>query len=262
MNLQTLKYSLILILLTFSVKLFAQETTLAPKRSSLHLSYGFNQVKEENLHPKVHSGSITTFSYGRYFKSMNISELEISLSYSRVRTGYEDWSKTVNGQLEAEYKYLFAAVSRNKISYSVGPEINICYNVNFYPNWDESHLYWANQLSLGVGNRFSYAISESQSLVFDLGFSFFSVLSRPINDRQYKIDDTSFGCIVESLHSNPESGSFGKSFRLSCNAEYRFHLNRKVSKAFCYTFDYVKAEGENSSLFQNNSNQLGFKIYF
>lgn len=257
-----MRNSLIFLFLTFTVNLFAQETTPAPKRSSFQLSYGFNQLKEENLHPKVHSGTITTFSYGRYFRSRNISELEISLSYSRVRTTYENWSKTVNGRLEADYKYLFTAVSRNKMVYSVGPEINICYNVNFYPNWDESHLYWANQLSLGVGNRFSYAISESQSLVFDLGFSLFSVFSRPIHDRQYKIDDTSFGGIVKSLHSNPESGSFGKSFRLSCNAEYRFHLNRKVSKAFCYTFDYVKADGENSSLFQNNSNQLGFKIYF
>jgi hypothetical protein len=257
-----MKYSLILILLTFTINLFGQETNPAPKRSSLQLSYGFNQVKEENLHPKVHSGTKTTFSYGRYFKSRNISELEISLSYSRVRTTYEDWSKTVNGQLAADYKYLFTAVSRNKITYSVGPEMNICYNVSFYPNWDESHLYWANQFSFGAGNRLFYNISESQSLVLDLGFSLFSVLSQPIHDRQYKIDDTSFGGIVRSLHSNPEFASFGKSFRLSGTTKYRFHLDRKVSKAFCYTFDYIKADGKNSSLFQNNSNQLGFKIYF
>lgn len=257
-----MKFVLIFLILTLAENLFAQQKILAPKRSSLQLSYGFNQVNEENLHPKVHSGTITTLSYVRCFKSRNISELEISLSYSRVRTSYEDWSKTVNGQLAADYKYMFTALSKNKMQYSVGPEINVCYNLNFYPNWDESHLYWANQFSIGAGNRLMYTISESKSLVLDLGFSLFSVFSRPIFDRQYKIDDTSFCGIVKSLHSNPESGSLGKSFRLSGTTEYRFHLNRKVSKAFCYSFDYTKVDGENSSLFQNNCNKLGFKIYF
>jgi hypothetical protein len=257
-----MKQCLILILVIIGVNLLAQETNLSPKLTSLQLNFGINQLKEEKLHPKVHSGTITTLSYGRCFKSRNISELEFSLSYSRVKTTYEDWAKTINGQLAADYKYLFTAVSRNKIAYSIGPEIKICYNVNFYPNWDESHLYWANQLSLSVGNRFSYQVDDSKSLLLDLGFSLLSASSRPINDRQYKIDDTSFGGIVKSFHSNPEFGSFGKAFRLSCKAEYRFHLNRKATKAFCYSFDYAKADGDNSSLFQNNINQLGFKIYF
>jgi hypothetical protein len=257
-----MKYCLILLLVAIGVTLSAQEITLPLKSGSLELSYGFNQVKEENLHPKVHSGTTTTFSYGRDFKSRNISELEIILDYSRVKTIDEDWAKTVNGKLSAKYRYLFKTWSSPKFMYAAGPEVFVCYNVDFYPNWDESHLYWANQLSLGMGNRLSCTLDESNSLKLDLGFSLLSVLSRPVNDRQYKIDDTSFGGIVTSLHSNPEAGSIGKALYLVCKAEYQFHANKKVAKAFYYSFDYGKADGKNSSIFKNTSYRLGFKIYF
>jgi hypothetical protein len=134
------------------VNSFAQVQVDSIRRKSLQLDFGVNQLKEENIHLKVHTGMVTGFSYNHYLRSKNISDFGITIKWSRAKTAYEDLSGTANAHIIGNYRYLFKTYCQGKIIYAVGPEINIHYNLGLYPNWDESHLYWANQFSLNADN--------------------------------------------------------------------------------------------------------------
>jgi hypothetical protein len=256
-----MKRSLIILFFLLGANVFAQVSIDSLKRNSLQLFFGINQLKEENLHVKVHSGLITGISYQHYLKSKNISDFNISIKWSRAKTAYEDLSATANAHLSVSYRYLFKIYNLTKISYALGPEINIQYNVSVYPNWDESHLYWANHVDLGADNILLYRLSESRTLLIDLRFSVFSAFNRPEYDRMYKYDDFSFGGIMKNFHSDYEFGSVDKTFRIAIHMEYQFHLNPKFTQALCYSYDYLRINGNENLPFQNNLHQVGLKIY-
>jgi len=257
-----MKRSLFILFFLFGAGAFAQVSTDSFNRNSLQLIFGINQLKEKNLHLKVHSGLITGISYQHYLKSRNISDFDITLKWSRVKTAYEDLSATATAHLTGSYRYLFKIYSKPDLLYALGPETSIQYNVCFYPNWDESHLYWANHIDLCADNLLYYRVSESGMLLFDLKFSVFSAFNRPEYDRMYKIDNTSFGGIINNFHSDYEFGSIGKACQVAIHIEYQFLMHPKLAQAVCYSYRYLNLNGKESLPFQNNLHQVGFKIYF
>ena len=252
--------SLLLIFFTFVLK--AQENTNVNKSNGVQLDFGLIQIKEENLHPKAHHGLLYRLQYEHSRQKINISNFHIGLGFSRLKTKYEELSATANAQLQGDYQYLFKIRNTNKLTYHLGPEIKLTYNLSFFPNWDESHLYWASSLDLGIRNKSSYHINARQSLEMDLGISLFSVFSRPELERQYKIDDISLAAILGSMNSNPEGGTMNKSFILSFQAEYQFHTSESIKQAICYSYGYNRVKSNDGFPFQENLHKLGFKIYF
>lgn len=257
-----MKYIFTILLALYTFSLGAQEVPAAGNSNSFQLDFGVNQLKDENLHTKVHTGILYGLTYEYSKQSQNISNFSIGLRYSRLKTNYEELSASANIQLFGDYNYLFGTVKRKRFSYFLGPEIKLNYNLSFYPNWDESHLYWACCIEIGVRNKLSFQINEHQSLVMDLSLSLFSVLSRPELDRQYKIDDISFGGIIQNMHSNLQGGTINKSFFVSIQTEYQFHISEKITQAICYSYDYRRVKGNEGNPFQSSRHQIGLKIYF
>lgn len=241
---------------------FAHSNDLSTTLQNVSLHLGLNQIKEENLHPKVHYGAISGLSYRRYNSSLNGSLLETGVFYSPVKTGFEDLTASVNGQLFFEYSRLFTVFSKQDQTLSIGPMAGFQYNVSFYPNWDESHLHWANHLNIGATSIMRYRLTDKTTLMTHLGFSLFSLTSRPEKDRQYKIDDLSFGGILNSLHSNIKPGTMHKVFNISLKPEIQFQLGEKHIKSVFYHFQYSRLDNSHAHLFQNSRHSAGLKFYF
>jgi len=250
------------LLIFFAFALQAQENISLYQSNGLQLDVGLIQLKEENLHPKVHRGLLYGLKYEHVRLKTGISAFQIGMGFSRLKTKYEALSASANVQLQGGYQYLIKITNTNKLTYHLGPEINLVYDLSYFPNWDESHLYWAGCLDLGIGNKFIYHINTRQSFVLDLDFSLVSVFSRPELDRQYKIDDISIGSMVESLNSNPEGGTINKSANLSLMAEYRFHIGEKITQAICYSSDYKRIKRIEGLHLQVILHKIGLKIYF
>ena len=240
----------------------AQEDKTSNISRSFQFDMGMKQIKEENIHPKVHHGLLYTLKYEHAKQSRNISAYTIGLGYSRLKTKYEDLSASANLLLQCDYHYLFEIKNKNKYTYHLGPEINLVYDLSYYPNWDESHLYWASCLDLGIQNKFNFNISYRQSLAVDIGFNLFSIFSRPTLDRQYKIDDISLVGIMKNINSNLETGMINKSFLLAFKVEYQFHTCEKITQAICYSYNYRRVKSIEGFPLQNNLHKIGFKIYF
>jgi hypothetical protein len=257
-----MKYIFIILSGLYTFGLLAQEVEDASKLNSFQIDFGVNQVKEENLHPKVHTGVLYGLSYEQTKQSRQISNFKIGVRYSRLKTKFEELSATANIQLSGKYNFVVETIKRERLNYFTGPEIELHYNLSYYPNWDESHLYWGSCLNIGVKNKLNYTINDKQSLVLDLSLSFFSVFSRPVLDRQYKIDDISFGGIIKDLHSKLEGGTINKSFSTFFQTEYQFHTSEKITQAICYSYDYRRLKSKDGRSFQNSIHVIGFKIYF
>lgn len=251
-----------IIIILISINLFAQEEINIIKHNSFQLDFGINQIKERNLHPKVHGGISYGLTYEHTKHSKNTSNFGVGLVLSRLKTEYEILSASVNIQLSGNYSYTFEVVNKNKLVYSVGPEAVLYYNFGFYPNWDESHFYWADYLELGIANNLTYKINKNRSVKISLSIPLISLFSRPVSDRQYKIDNTSFTGILDNLHSNLEGGTIDKSFIAFSQVEYQFHISDRVTQAICYSYNYQRLKSKEGFSFQDNQHNIGFKLYF
>jgi hypothetical protein len=104
-----------------------------------------------------------------------------------------------------------------------------------YPNWDDSHGYWADFLSFGPNNIVSVSVKNDREWFTALNFSLVSFFSRPEEIRPYKMDDSSVGGIWNSLNSNIETGTVNRAFQINFRTEYRFPVF--VDKREAITFD-------------------------
>ena len=162
--------------------------------------------------------------------------------------------------LTSSYSYCFKLIDEQPISYFIGPQVKISYSAFYYPNWDDSHLYWGNLFSLGVSNFASYRLGDKTRLVSTFSFALLSLYSRPDPLRLYKIDDLSFAGIVSSLNQNFEFGFFTAATSLHFDIEYQFPVFETKTESFFYSFDYTYLSKGNALPFTQLFHQLGLRI--
>lgn len=258
-----IKAFLPLLMLFTLIGLQAQNSRDSAAINSLILNFGINQIKENNIHPKVHSGTNFIVAYSNSKHKKNVSIIDFSASFSRPKTEHESAAYSINVNAVLGYSYLFESGSYSSgFSHLFGPKAALVYNVSHYPNWDDSHLYWANSLDFGIRNLFYYHFPSKNKLIFDIGFDVLGFFSRPEIDRQYKIDDLSFGGIMNSFHSDIEFGTLNKTIGISCVLEYNINLTQNYAQSIFYSFCYNAIDSRISDRFQINIHAIGLKFHF
>ncbi len=255
-----MKQSITIFFLLVCTTIMVAQADALKKKNSFQLSFGLNQIKEKTIHPKVHSGTSLLLKYTRKKEKKNRSRYNVSFLFSKIKTKYENATRSTNIQLKGDYGYLFNLKKTGKYQFFLGPSLSANYRLSFYPNWDESHLYWADDFSLELSNQFQYFINDKKTLVLDLNISAFSLFSRPELHRNHKIDDVSAGGIIKSMHSNYQFGTVNQAINICFQSEYQFKISDKIHQAIVYTFDYSRFK--EPLPFRNMQHNLSFKIYF
>lgn len=227
----------------------------------IHLDVGIDQVRERNLHPKIHRGPLIGINYSYGSMSRYIYSVEAGLSGSLLKTKYENSLKSSHIRLYANYYHLFSVAGNRTVSWFFGPEARLNYSVGFYPEWDESHMYWANYMATGFRNKFVAAIFPYQQLMLDISLPLIFIASRPASDRPYKMDDFSFTGILKNLHNHAEVSSWKKSFVLDIFLEHQMQTRRIRMPAFYYSLYYCKLRSIDSRTFNNVVHRVGVKFY-
>lgn len=251
-------------LILFANTCLSQDSVRISPRSSgaaLGVTIGINQLKDENLLPRVHGGFITSFSYSHRNVGRTYADFSLSLSYSRISATGEEITKSVNGMVAASYGYAFSVASTDRMSCFIGPQAQTTYSVSFYPNWDDSHLYWANILSLGVTNVFLFTFDDKTALVAAFDFPVLSLRSRPDALRLYKFDDASFAGLMNNLHHDLRVGFPGSDLIVHFGVEYQFPVFQEKTEAVFCTFNYTKIVTANASSFKQLQYQLGLRMF-
>lgn len=235
---------------------FAQDSTM----QVVSVRFGINQLKEENLLPKVSTGTATTFGYGFEINRKNLQQFAFNFTYSRLKTKVEDLSKTINLLINAQYSTNFRLVNRKGLAYYLGPQATLNYNWAYFPNWDDSHFYWGNYLSVGISNVLVVKHKQN-SWVTTLSLPLFSVFSRPELYRLYKIDRLDAGGIISGLHSHIKAAHLTNVLYASFATEYRFPAFKSKQHAFVYSFDYSRVKDNNSNPLNQITHRIGLKLY-
>jgi hypothetical protein len=233
----------------------------SPTIHSIGLTIGINQLKEANLLSRAHSGFITTLSYGRIRSDGVYRDLQFMIGYSRIIAQSEDVTKSANILLGASWAYAPKLIEGNSWRWFLGPQVRLAYSVGAYPNWDDSHLYWANSLSAGINNVLIYPFADETQLVSHVSIPLVSLFSRPDPLRLTKFDDLSFSGIVKSLHSNMDVGFWNTAFQVHFDAEYQFPIFRTKKEAFFYSLDYVGLRNSEGNPFIQLLHQFGMKVF-
>jgi hypothetical protein len=258
-----MKKLLIIIGIFISQNAMAQMFPGFTRSNSLEIDAGSNQLKENNLHPKVHSGLMPGIIYNRYrLSAEKISNFSTGLNFTALKTAYENSAESMNVNLFFGYRQLFKVYQRSNYFVAAGPDAQLIYNFSFFPNWDESHLYWANQLTIGTSGAAFIKLSESKNLIFDLKMGLASLASRPLIEREYKIDDLTFEGVVSAFHSNVAFLTVNRSFNFSFRTEYQFNTSTRLSPAVLYEFSVQKLNTPVSHSFINIHHKTGIKFYF
>lgn len=257
------KIILFLFVLSLVHEAIGQNPFDSMKHQALYLGVGINQVKEANLMPTVHSGSIYNLTYSWYKQTKNVSLFDAAFSYSRPKSQFEGVSTSVFANFIFGYSYLFdVAMLNGKISQQFGPKASLEADICYYPTWDDSHLYWANDLNAGIRDMISYQISPNKTLICDVEVGLLSLFSRPSATRQYKYDDYSAKGIVESFTSNLELGTVASSLNMECSLEYLFKLNPNFAQSIFYRYKYRMLDSKVSEKYTNSIHLVGLRFYF
>jgi hypothetical protein len=257
-----MKPFLTFVLFIWAVTIYAQQKEELPKKqNSISITSGYNQFKDENLNPKVHSGLMIGTSFQHSEISKIVSEYGAGLKVSILNTVTEEFPSSYNIQILGNYKYLFKLTGDHKLNYYLGPIVDLQYGASAYFNWDESHLYWANYLSGGIGNRLSYSVNN-KTLNITLDIPLISAISRSENNRQYKIDNMTIGGILKNLCSNIESALPDKHFFLKTGIELITPMHNKKMRSIAYNFKYHAMHSTKGLPFQNIEHSISYKFIF
>jgi hypothetical protein len=229
-------------------------------RNAIALSFGVNQVKEKILHPKVGTGTLTTLAYTLYARRMPLRQFSIAFGYSRMKTSLEDLSKTLNVSVDAQYGHPFAAARRGRMAYHAGPAARLAYNASFYPNWDDSHLYWADFISVGAAQALRFETKRGDEWSASLTLPLAAVCSRPPPERLFKIDDTDAGDIAASLHDDPAFGTWNRVFYLDFRLAYNYPAFRAGRQALHYSAEFARI-ASGGAPFTRMSHLIGISFY-
>ncbi len=258
-----LHFFIIIIFTTSVFFLFGQDTpikNIPDRQHILSIKIGSNQIRDENLMNRVHKGFIITPAYEFRTFRKNYQEFTFDLGYSRLKADPQEWNKSLSILISASYSYCFSIAGKKNLSYFVGPQAIVSYRPSLYPDWDDSHMYWANYYAAGVNNIITYDFKNGNRLFSQLAFPLITIYSRPDLYRLYKIQDISFSGIMSDMNDNLSAGFWNNAFSIHFIAEYQFPVFKTKMESISYSFDYTSVKFEGGKPYNQIIHQVGLKI--
>jgi hypothetical protein len=254
---------MIFILVLFGSRIYGQDPVSMSdhhKVYSVQLNMGLNQIREKNLLPLAHKGMATELSFETEKVKNSLRRFQFILTYSRLKTGLEEMAKSGNIKLGFNYSHNFLIFQKNKFRYYLGPQTSFCYNYMLYPNWDDSHGYWADYWTIGPDNILSVSLRHESEWFTSLNFSLFGLFSRPEEIRPFKMDDSSFGGIMKALNSKIVPGFMDRNLEINFKTEYRFPVFVTKREAITFTMNVIRISGNDGQPVFQIMNMFGIKI--
>lgn len=222
------KFKLTLILLLVFTTCQAQEKLLT--RNSF-LTAGLSQVNEDANFGLVFSGP--AINYGMTWKSLNEKrlieyeyELGARILFSREIPALGFYLKPV------DLNYLFKF--QDKELY-IGPQLQLEYNYNLYPDLQAGFDYWFTNLSLGINARYSFNYKESSFIVM-LNSSLAGFTSRQAAYRNPYFYDIGFNHAIRHLNQNLSFGSVNDFNTTNLEIFWKRRVESRLTFGYCLNY--------------------------
>jgi hypothetical protein len=254
---------MILLLILFVSKNYGQDPGFIsehPKTYSISIHAGTDQIREKILLPLVHKGMVTELSFGTEKIKGSLRQFELLIDYSRLKTNLEEMAKSASVRIGLGYAYNFRLLQSKNFMYYLGPKVSLSYSFGVYPNWDESHIYWADCLSFGVNNIFTLPLPKEREWFTSLSIPLLGFFSRPEDIRPFKMDNVTPGGILKAFHSQVESGFIHNLMLINFKTEYRFPVFTHKREAITFQMDVIRMSKKDGNPIFQLITMLGLKI--
>lgn len=220
------------------------------------------QIQEGNINPLIHNSQAFLIGY-KFFPDLDgYNTMELATYLQRPRTRLEGSASSFHFQFHLAYNKLWkSAYSTNWYGF-LGPSLALDYTIGFYPQWDESHLHWANNLSVDLKYILGYILNNGKHLKMDVRLPVAALISRSASHTRDKIDDFSGAGIISNLHSNIEFGSINKYLAIELIPEYQFYRSDSFIISGAYTFNYTQITSSYSRPFKNITHAFVINWYW
>jgi len=255
-----IRWVLPLLLSAIPATAFSQASDTTARRHILGIGAGANQVRDDNLHPKASTGYLVALSYATEKHDRRWKGFELMVSVSRLKAAFEDVSLSAHLRIDGSYHQAFDLGHSGPVSWRLGPEAILSYQASYFPNWDDSHLYWADFVSLGCRATAVCVRPRERDWSATVSVPLVSAFSRPERYRLYKIDDIDFGGIVKSLNDRPSFGYPGRVLDVRLRVEYRFPVMQTRRQALLYSFEYLYMKRPGGAPYRNLMHRFGIRF--
>ncbi len=248
----------ITILMTTTVA--GQSDSLSSKpihQIGIFLGGGSYQVRDDIIAPLRWDG----FGYvGGLSYLLNSDEgrhkIDLQILYSSPSNRYDHIGAV--GEIHVSYSYLHRiAGNESQGEIHLGGLIHWDYNLQFYENWDDSHIYWLNTYELGPVVRWSNTINDNKQIALELNFPLIALVSRPPKYRYYDQGKLPREILSEP-HENMKLTSLHEYISIALSSHYMHPLSRKSTIDVSYFLSYKTfSKPERITLFTNTL-QLNF----
>ncbi|MFQ5825370.1 MAG: hypothetical protein ACE5JB_15115 [bacterium] len=238
---RTIAFSLIVIFLNLSIA-FPQAKMASDNDFGVTLGLNEYQIRDEVLSDARHRGFLASLglSYSK-LKEISINELKFNLIINTLKSRYETEKASVAVNPSMNYSYLRKArdISKN-VNLYLGGIIGWNLHMDFYEEWDESHIYWLNSYFLGISERLSYQKSDKSTINFDINIPVVALVSRPPERFLYKELNPKFSWFISQFHDDLTLTSLHQHFEFNMILEYKYGHPHKFKKSFFWSFSYIK----------------------
>lgn len=189
-------------------------------------------------------------------------QLKLKLGYTSPKTSFEEGATAtwLNFALEHSYSRPFAEIGGIEIE--LGSLLMADYRLGYFPIWDDSHMYWSNAIGAGLATSLNYIVSEKKHYYAKFKMPLVAAISRPHPHRDYKIEDTSAGSILELNHKDLELVTLNRYLNPTAEVGLQLKFSEKFSTAYFYQLGYMRLKASYSETYRELQQSLGIKFTF
>ncbi len=216
---------------------------------------------EHNLHGLRHTnpGIMLSATWSnQQLQHRQVASLEAG--FTKPKAALEPAAYSIGLLLEARYHYQQQLATGQNGTFYAGGWAGAHYNLAFYPNWDESHMYWANFAGMGFGSHWQKPLTGKAKQVFaDFNLPLLGGLSRPQLYRNYKIEDTSPSAILKTNHKDMQLAGPAQYINLELKTGLVLNTSTRINWAVYYQVNYINATTTYANPYKQIRHGLGIR---
>lgn len=220
----------------------------------------FVQLVDELVIPVRHQGASGEV-FINYMAEDSVDKWNIGMQFgygdanSRIGTDADLYNAYVNISWARHAAYLG---NLEEVSLFAGAFIQAGGKYQFYPEIDESHLYWIMQYALGLHLDFELPMQQDRRFNWRIRLPIVSGLSRPLNNQLYNNDESDIALMLQRMNENITLVFPNQYLMLESLLTFEYRLSKTWKQHIGYKFEYE--QNNDSAKFQQIKHGLFFGV--
>jgi hypothetical protein len=246
--------------------LLAPSLLLAQQKRQKEVTLSLTPLYLQNREAIINSSKNTAFGValdGSWLKrdTSRVQSFGAGLAVAKPKSAFEPAAYSTWLQVLLQYDYLRALKGGTAFRLLAGGMAQVNYRIGYYPNWDDSHVYWASFLGVGLSGRAEQQIGN-RTLYLACSLPLVGTMSRPPASRSYKIENSAPGNLLRITHQHLRIAAPWHYFNPRLALGLTLWYSPRFSSSFFYHLESVRATTSYSTAYRQLTHGVGTTFIF